>query len=666
MSDPRIYFAALPTEELTLALGARIERFYRDYSRHPISAAQADAARAFHGLNLFGQPLNRTIQLSGEKGEIATTQSNLFRELVTRAASIVTGEERPAWVSEAVNRDSASLAAKALSESLLTAYWRNQRLEPLFREAAIQAIRSGEAWVSCTWDSAAGKEFGLHPQTGAVLKEGDLRFALHGTADVIRDSSRTSHHGHQWVILRETACRYDLVAMYPDLADAILAASDAKSYPGDTRPRQDAHSDQVTTWTLYHRPTAACPSGRYTVVLGDMRTVLADGPLPYDGLPVFALRAGEFTGTIWPDSWAFDVLSLQKIHSLALSTILTNLKNAGRSMLVVKPGSNLDKLHLQGQRVFESDDVPQVVELPQLDGAHYQMLQVSEGLAERVSGINSTVRGSPPPQAKSGAAMALLHSTSVQFLTPMVAAFSDLLGDVGTAAIRTLTAYVQAPRVQAITGRAQEYLLRRYQGQDLQAIDRVAVSRGSPYAQSQAGRAEMLDYLLKLPNSPIKSPDDVIHVLTYGRLDAAASLSDAQQHDLQIRAENEALSAGQNPPALALDNHLIHIQRHLVEASNPAARQDPAKLDALNQHISDHLRLWRSTPPEVLAIIGLDPLAPVQPQPTQPTQPVLPAGPTSPPPPEPAPTEEFLGVAGPRMPVNPLTGNDFDPATGGL
>ena len=78
--------------------------------------------------------------------------------------------------------------------------------------------------------------------------------------------------------------------------------------------------------------------------------------------------------------------------------------------------------------------------------------------------------------------------------------------------------------------------------------------------------------------------------------------------------ENEKISAGEIPQAIYSDNHVLHIKEHNTVGSSTDARENPQVIQAMLAHCQQHIDLLRNTDPELLQILGQQPLQ-GQPQP---------------------------------------------------
>ena len=70
---------------------------------------------------------------------------------------------------------------------------------------------------------------------------------------------------------------------------------------------------------------------------------------------------------------------------------------------------------------------------------------------ETISGISSVTRGNPEASLKSGTALALIQSMSLQFISGLQQNYVKLIEDVGTNLINILKDYAKTPKTIAIS-----------------------------------------------------------------------------------------------------------------------------------------------------------------------------------------------------------------------
>ena len=233
---------------------------------------------------------------------------------------------------------------------------------------------------------------------------------------------------------------------------------------------------------------------------------------------------------------------------------------------------------------------------------------------ETVSGINSVARGNPETSLRSGTALALVQSQALQFMSGLQQSYIQLLEDVGTGLINILKDFADAPRIAAISGISNTTKMTEFKSEDLQSINRVVVDVGNALMQTTAGRTQVADNLLQM--GVITTPEKYLEVMNTGSL---KSLTQGTTNELDtINAENEALIKGDVPLiAIATDHHSMHIREHRDVLSDPVLRQDQDLVARTIKHIEEHITLLETTNPNLLNIIGEQPIQGAMPMPPQ-------------------------------------------------
>ena len=157
----------------------------------------------------------------------------------------------------------------------------------------------------------------------------------------------------------------------------------------------------------------------------------------------------------------------------------------------------------------------------------------------------------------------------------------------------------------------------------------------------------------------ITSPEKMVNLLQTGNPD---DLIDDVANELDtIKAENEALLAGNPVIAIALDRHMEHIREHRAIISDPYLRlNEPDLIQRTIAHIMEHINLLRGTDPALLSILGEQPIGPVQGSPPAPQDPTVQGSPDA---------AQVMSNAqnmnqGPAMPspATPPSGTEFEGA----
>lgn len=659
MSNNRVYFAAEDIDNI----GSEIVKRVEDYREHLRTSGRLQLWRAAY--YYYYKPMHDGCSLnsSGEEGEYTNISVNHYKNLLLHLKTMTT-QARPAFEPRATNSDFKSQAQTILATGLLDYYMREKKLERYIKAGVEQALLFGEAYVRAEWDSNLGEIYGVNPETQAPQREGDIRYQNFLPHNVARDYSKDSSDDHDFYILTTYQNKWTLAAQYPELEEKILMLPTKDEVEKDFnigRTIANEESEDVCVYEFYHRPTAALPNGRLVVCLAD-DVVLLDSALPYRDIPVYRIVPDELIGTTFGYSVGFDLLPVQEALDGLYSTVLTNQTTFGVQNVMVPSGHNLTKTELSGGLNLLEYDVqagePKALNLTSTPPEIFNFINMLERVEETLSGVNSVARGNPEASLKSGSALALVQSMAIQFSISLQQSYAQLVEDLGTATINILRDFATVPRIAVIAGKSNRSNMKQFTGDDLNLINRVVVDMGNALSKTTAGKIQIAENLMA--NGLIKSPDEYIQVMSTGRLEPA--IEGIQAELLNIKAENEELSEGNNVPVMITDQHQTHIAEHKAILASPEARRNPELIQTVTKHIMDHMSILQD--PEnapLLQILGQQ-VAPPQPQPPGPQvnmgQPnVLGQGPNAQVLDVQNPvTQDAAKVNQPNAPVNPLTG----------
>ena len=666
------YFARKPRAEIGATLMGVVDEYYDRLNRLGKTRLWSRCYDYFYRGEIRGAKLQR----SGKQNEYILMPANHYRNILKHLLNGVTSQ-RPEPEPQAQNTDFDSMAQTIVARGVVNFYNRDKRLERYFKKAAEMCLVYGEGYVESVWDPTGGRDYMVNPDDpNSTIKEGDLYFCNLGPLDVIRDTTRDSALNHDWYIVRKFVNKYTMAAKYPQFSDAIISTTyDPKERRGvRLGTYEGTETDLVPVWTFYHEKTPAMPDGRIVEFIG-ANIVTVDGPLPYRKLPLYRVVPDDKDGTTFGYSIGFDLLPIQESIDSLYSTVVTNQANFGVQNIAVPKNANLAVTQVaEGLNLIEYDVVgnvpmkPEGMNLTNTPPEIFKFINQLEQLMETLSGVNSTVRGNPEANLKSGAALALVSSMAIQFNSDFQQSYAQLLEDVWTGIIEILQDFASTPRMARITGKANRPLMSSFTSKDIDGIQRVSVDLANPLMRTTAGKLQIAEDLMN--KGLIKTPDEYITILNTGRLEPIVEGQQAQL--LLIRAENESLGDGKPQQALLTDDHILHIQEHQAVLASPEARQKPEIVNATLQHLNEHIALLMSGDP-LLQLLGQPSLAPMLPPPPpggggggpSPKGPADAGGAngTGSVPdvlnPTPAGQQAAAKVNLPKMPTNPLNGQTF-------
>jgi hypothetical protein len=440
-------------------------------------------------------------------------------------------------------------------------------------------------------------------------------------------------------MIRTFQNKFNLMAKYPELADKI-SRMQTKNYASQYRLSvfSNDNTDDIPVYEFFHKRSEALPEGRYVMFLDD-DLVLLDLPLPYRDIPVYRIAAGDYMGTPYGYSPMFDVFPLQEAVNSLYSTIMTNQSAFGVQNLFVPRGADLDINSLEGAlNILEGNAKPEPLNLTQTPPEVFNFLQMLIQGMETISGVNSVTRGNPEASLKSGTALALVQSMSLQFISGLQNNYVKLIEDIGTSLINILKDYAKTPKTVALIGKNNRSFLKQFTGDEIGSINRVIVSVGNPLARTTAGRVQMAEQMLQM--GLIKNPKQYFEVINTGNIDVV--YENDMNEILLIKKENEILMSGKPVMAELLDQHAQHIMEHRSVMADPDLRMNADLRMVVQQHIQEHIDYLRNADPDLLMLTGQQPLSP-------PTPP-LGMGP----PPGMPPMPMFGGPMGPQGPMPPM------------
>lgn len=607
MAKP-LYFAAKPSQETAAVLMSKISAWTNNLEANGYLQKLRDCWSSYHGAYYDEVGSGHQISFQGEEGELAALPVNHLRNLAQHIL-VMTTATRPTMEARATNTDYKSLTQTLLANGLLDYYMREKRLEKFLHKAVEYAIVMGSGYIKMAWNATSGELYDFNEETATPIHEGDVEFTNLSAFDVVLDSTKEDNN-HDWILCRTWKNRHDLAAKYPEFATQITSLP-TKSELEKFRFYGIGYgeTDDIPVYEFYHRRSEALPDGRYIMFLSD-DIVLYDGSMPYRVLPVFRISPSDILGTPYGYTTIFDLLPLQEAINSLYSTILSNQSAFGVQNILVPRGADISVSQLAGGlNIIEANTQmgkPEPLNLTQTPAEIFKFTEMLKQEMETISGINSVARGNPEASLKSGAALALVQSMAIQFMSGLQQSYVQLIEDVGTALILMLKDFAAVPRVAAIVGKANRAYMKEFKGEDLSNVARVIVDVSNPMAHTTAGRVEMAQQMLQM--GAIKNPQQYFSVINTGKLDVL--MEGTQSQLMLIKGENEGLMNGDEIITIPTDEHKTHIIEHSSILADPDLRRNPELVQNVLNHIQTHIDALKNVNPDLLMLLDQQPLQP--------------------------------------------------------
>lgn len=648
-SSGDIYWAADSSDAVAHTLDGKFNEWKQEIVNNRMKRKWLKSYYMYFGRHWKeGADLDDTeIMRVGDEGELKAITINHYRNLIKHIL-VLTTNQKPAFDVRAINADHESLQQAKLANNILEAYLKDKKLRRYVRGAAEQALVFGKGFLKLTWEPTLGRP--VAPETYVddqgqtrerVVYEGDIEISNPSVFDVYCDQSQEDWTKNEWIMVRSYRNKYSLAVRYPHLRDQLLQLPSKSELDGRkviTLQNIDDTSD-VPVYEFFHKRTDALPNGRYLLFCNG-ETVLYDGPIPYESLPVFRITPGEVFGTTEGYSDAFDLMGIQQALNVLASTIFSNESTFGVQSILVPEGANVSHTQLsKGMAAISYNPNAGKIEPLQLTSTPeeiFKFMEMLERMMETISGVNSVARGNPENSLHSGVALGLVQSMAVQFASAFQESYAELLEDAGTFIIELLKDFATTERMITMAGRWSKGVLKSFTNKDLMNVRNVVVELGNPMARTTAGRIGIADNLLE--RGLISTPQEYVTVMETGQLDPLLKAEESQLS--LIHKENDDLADGKEVPILQTDKHLLHMKEHNVLLDDPYIRANSAVAGIIMAHIQQHAQMYQTQSPMMLMVTG-EPPPPPPPMPPGMMPP--PGGPGGPPP----------GHGGPPPPGHP-------------
>lgn len=640
------YFASEESEILVKSLKSHI-------SEHGMmtSASSGPGLNWYRNLKYyFGNLFEQTddgLSYEGDQGELVKIHANQLRSLTKQFVSLVS-RNRLNFQATSQTSDTGTLGDTRLINGLLSHIVGSQKLDILGDMMLEHTVCTGFGFIKAGWNTSKGKVVEVDQQ-GTDIYSGELELSNILPMNVIFDRNVQKWDDNDWVMVRVMRNRWDLIAQFPEMREAILRLAEVKDGMGVSKSLS-SHGDNVDVFEFYHRPTPALKEGRLCV-FGDENTVFFDKANPYKCIPIVQCKPDPIFNSPYGYAFLNDLVPLQELHDLCMSTAASNVSAYGVQSMLTPEGSDIGVKDIGGLNwiTFKPQNAagggkPEPLQMPQTPADVWRFDDTVKANMMEISNINATLRGAPPSNVTSGAMAATLSANAVDFASTFAKAYYSTLESLMMISVNIYRNFANTPQIINIVGANKASMSREFMGKELPELSKVTLRVTSPILSTSAGVSDVAEKMLNA--KLIRTPQEYLEVIATGNLE---SLYDADLSELElVNMENDELSEGNPVRALNSDMHATHIVQHKSVVNDPKMRMLAAKYNpqfvqidpmtgqpgqdgnppdvakayaiakAVTDHIAEHLDLAKSADPMLTAIIttGMMP-APQPPMPPQ-------------------------------------------------
>lgn len=604
-ADGRALYAA----DIAARLTAEYRR--RRGERLPLERQWALNASFFAG--------NQNCDINPESGEIQTLlpmreyeEAGVYNRIAplieTRLASLRTlsyGITVRPRTSEAEDGEKSEIATRLLAHAQASGGFAEKKNAMLLLSELY-----GTAFLHSFWDAEAGETeedgtpaggvayrvvspFAVFPESllkSEIEEQNNLLIADVMTVDEIRDAFGVTVKGGDTDVY--TLSPVGLGGVYGSFGTTL-------SFSGGRE------QDSATVLTYFERPSPRHEKGVYAIVAGDVLVWYSD--LPYDTIPVVALRSRELAGQFFGRSPITDLIPLQRAYNGVKNKIHDYIRAVAANPLLVPEGAIPDIADFAANGLPPGEIVEYNAErgkpeplspAPLPAELRYECERLASEM-EYIAGVSQLmVMGKTPAGVTSGTAIANLREIDNGRLA--------LTGENLRLAIRRTAEiwlslyhrYVSGYRALAVAGANEAAGVLVFCADDLNSADIVLDTENELLISPEQQKQNFLTALQlglfndengKLPRSVKSRARRLLH-------SGGAEADFAGCDELQIAAaerENAALTLGKEPTVGLFDDHELHIEAHkkfLLQARFAYLREKhPAICAAFEKHIFAHM-----------------------------------------------------------------------------
>jgi hypothetical protein len=575
-----VYWAAeTGTDEYVSNVKAKVQAYYNFYTNTGLFALDKTSYMATYGLSPDGEAISFRPTFSGRNGQLTKIAANHYVNIRNHISSLITSR-KPVLDAKASNGDADSSDDAKLDNAALEHFIRQLGMEAASRELVKSSLDTREGWMWLRWDGKGGDVYAAD-ESGQPIRTGTPAISTHMGQDVIRDVASLGNKEPSWLILRDFANRFDLVAEFPEFEDEIKAeASYSRSewFRIELQPYSVA-SDLVPVYRVFHKPTPALPNGRWSTICGD--ALLLDGKASYGGrMPLLELSPDCIRGTPFGHTPMYDLLGLQTILNALISGAITNeIAFAVKRLLIPRNQPITAKQLSEDLGVIQYDNglrPPEELKITLNTGERLEAIQFITQLFETLSAVNSVIRGNTEGvKTDAASGLALLQTQALQYFTDLAFQYADFWRRWGELLLAILRERADMPLMIAVAGKSKKSTLARLTKHELADEYHVQVDLGDPTMRTPAQRTAQAQFMATngmLGASPAEIASNYMSVQATGSMDEILDEFTAEKDN--ISRENEAMMRGEIPGVSEFDTPALHAKLHAVVSQSAEARTE--------------------------------------------------------------------------------------------
>lgn len=560
---------------------------------------------AYYSNVLEANAWDTSLMFDGEEGELVRMLVPEARSLVRQLVTLVT-KQQLSFKAMAEKSGSDVVMEKRLGDAVARMTTDDQELDTKGEILTENAFISGMSFLKATWRTDKGEVWS--GTQNSLVYTGKVEISHESVETVLWNWRIKSWEDQPWVEVRTQKNRWDLIAQFPKLREAILALPPSL---GGRMTGLEAETvfdeDLVDTYELYARPTPALPQGRMTFY-SDEKTIYFDGVNGYGTIPVEPMipeRIGDFMLGYPIFS---NLLPCQEMLDHSLSAIATNQSAHAVQNVAIPRGAGVSWEELAGMNWFTytpqnvpGGGKPEALQLTQSSPETFKFAELVKDHMQNLSNITAALRGQPPAGVTSGRAIATLVANAIEFMDSTSKAYQGTMERTMMHGVNAFRRCAKVPRMVQIAGPSLQSYSKEFIGSDLDPIKQIKLSRSNPMLATIGGRTDLAEMMAE--KGWVKNIQHFMSILNGDDPVETMFETELSEEDL-MRTENEWLMEGRPVLTLSSDKHPMHIRKHMGLLNDPNVRANNARVKEILEHCMDHYQKAKTVDPMFMAMVA--------------------------------------------------------------
>lgn len=521
-----------------------------------------------------------------------------------------------------VKPDDASQDARdtaRLEQEILESYWEKERVNEKRLNMMIGLQQCGHFYLGVNWDTEKGElletpvpdEMGQPTDSMDHEYEGDIDIEIVSPFEIFPDPLATSIEDARWVIRAKVRNLEYFRMHYPERGGLVkeegawlLSVQNEMRIQsmvgqGPAQTGVDAQMKNAAIEIIYYEKRSKdYPNGRMVILASDV--LLLDGELPVGEIPLAKFDDIPITGKYYPEALVTHLRPIQDQFNRLVSKrarwtnlMLTGKWLAARGHQLQQEAMTNDSGEIVWHTPVTGAPPPSQMQVPVIPQYAYTEEDRLNNMFYDIAGEGEVSRGILPSAGIPAIGMELLLEQDQTRIGAETAQHEYAFGRLGKLILMYVEKFVTNDRLLKLSDPTEQYIVKKFRGEDLKSCHDVTVIKGSLAPSSTAvNRNNVMNLytsgLLGDPGDPqVKSK--VLRDLEYG--DTRTIWIDQSIDMAQIKQSLQMIEEGLIPEVSEFDNHTLHLQeKNRYRKTDKFTNLDPQKQAVFLNDMDEHLK----------------------------------------------------------------------------